>query len=557
MNRETEQHFRELPEVHIPRSKFIKPHKLNTTYSVGSIIPLYVDPDILPGTTVNMHMSSVVRLSTPLFPTFDNLFMDYMWFFVPYRLVWQHWVNFWGENPNAWYPQIEYEIPQIKAGTNGFQAKSIADYMGLPTGIPGIEVNALPVRAYVKIFNDWFRSTPLQQEAANSVGDGTASPANTNDDPMVYAYRGGTLPLKANKYFDYFTGCLPSAQRGPEVTLPLGTWAPVYTRDEETDPTTLGQTLRSVTWMSTNSQFTPVAGTRYPLVAGTTNDGTLNTGIQTGNTNSTLAGVTPINLWADLSNASSASITTLRQSIAIQHFYEAAARYGTGRYTEFLRGIFGVNSPDARLQRSEYLGGKRVPLNIQTVVQTSSTDATSPQGNTGAYSHTADTDEYFTKSFTEHGVLMCLGICRYHHSYDQGIPRGWSRKKWHQFYLPQFQGLSDQAVLNKEIVTTGTSTDDQVFGYQEYGAEYRYFPDMNTGEMRTTYAQTLDAWHYGDHYTAVPTLGSSWIQEDKTNVDRTLVVSSGLSDQIIGNFYFNPTYVMPMPIYNIPGLDTI
>lgn len=544
MNRESETYFSELPEVHIPRSKIEKPHGLKTTWSVGDIIPIYVD-EILPGTTVSMKMASVMRMQTPLNPTMDNLYTDIMFFFVPYRLVWTHWAQFWGANNEPWYPTVEYEVPQITTTSSAkFQPKSLADYMGLPVGIEGLSVNALPFRAYVKIWDEWFRSNPLQQAATYATSDSNF--VTTTD-----TYKGGNL-LKANKIHDYFTSALPSAQYGPEVSLPLGEFAPVITRNETHDATNY-----DIKWKG--GPFNSSHVFNYGVWFNANNDTSVMSGYKTGSSTemSALDGtLTPVNLWADLSQGVSATVSALRSALAIQHFYEAEARYGS-RYTEFLRGIFGVTSPDASLQRSEYLGGKRIPHQVQTVVQTSSTDTTSPQGNTGAYSHTADADEIFTKSFTEHGVLMGLLVTRYKHTYNQGIPKMFSRKKWTDFYIPQFNGISEVPVYNKEIYASGTTKDEEVFGYQEYGAEYRYMPDQVTSEMRTTYSQSLDSWHYADHYTARPVLGSTWIKENRENVDRTLAVSSGLADQLFGDFYFKPTYVIPMPIYSLPGLDKI
>lgn len=541
MNRESTSYFEELPEVHIPRSKIIKEHGLKTTWNVGDIVPIYLD-SVDPGTTVTMRMASVMRMQTPLFPTMDPLFTDIMFFAIPYRLCWEHWVNFWGENPNPWYPEVEYEVPQIKTGStpneNTFEAKSLADYLGFPVGVPNLSVSAIPFRSYVRVFNDWFRSTPLEQEAPNTTTDADVTYDST------YAYKGGAL-LKANKMHDLFTSCLPSPMRGPEVSLPLGSWAPVQTRNitHETGP--------ALTWQRVGG--TAVGG-NYPIVA--TSGGATNVGASTMNPGT--ASLTPTNLWADLGNATAATISALRSALAVAHFFEASARYGGGRYIEILKGIFGVDSPDARLQRTEYLGGTRIPHAMQTVVQTSSTNEVSPQGNTGAMSHTVTKDELFTKSFTEHTIILGVMVTRYKHSYSQGIPAMWSKKKLWDFYLPQMNGVSEVPVYNREIFAQGTNADDEVFGYQEYGYAERYGSgDTVTAEMRPTYEQSLDAWHYGDYYESLPVLGSQWIKEDKSNVDRTLAVSSGLADQLFGDFYFKPTYVLPMPIYSLPGMDKI
>lgn len=552
MNRESEIHYRELPEIHIPRSKFVREEDLITTMSAAKIYPIYTDPDILPGMTVNLKMSAVIRMMTPLYPTFGNANVDIMWFFVPHRLVWQHFREMWGENSNPWYPQVEYVVPQIKTTSSStFGAKSLADYMGLPVGVSDIAVSALPFRAYVKVWNDWFKSQPLQQDAAMSTGD-------TDQNHVAASPQTGGALLKANKYFDYFTSALPSPQFGPDTLLPLGTWAPVRTRTEEIDPTQVGGTVWPLHWDSSSTGVPIVSGTYYNLGAKGNNSLIAYTEGNSTTEPSGAIGMYPSNLWADLTNATAASINQLRQSIAIQHFYEAQARGGGGRYVTFLRNIFGVVSDDARLQRAEYLGGKRIPLQIYTAIQSSSTDNTSPLGMTGGFSHTTDSDEYFTKSFLEHGTLLGLAVIRYEHSYEQNIPRGWSRRHWYDFYVPQLANISEQGIKNKEIHATGTSTDEQIFGYQEPWAEYRYGSGNKiTGEMRSSYAQSLNSWHYGDNYNTTPVLGSTWIQEDASNIDRTLVVSSGLSDQFMANFFFKPTYVAPMPIYSTPGLSTI
>lgn len=549
MNRETELHFSGVPSLHKPRSKMVIPNDLVTSMDSADLVPIFCDPDILPGDTVKMKMASVIRMSTPLYPIFGNIVADIMFFYVPYRLVWEHWKEFWGENPNTWYQTVQYTVPQIQTlSTGGFGAKTLGDYLACPTGVNGISVNALPFRCYVKIWNDWFRSESLQQEAPNITTDSNVSYNAT------YAYTGGAL-LKVNKLMDCYTGCLPAPQKGPSVTLPLGSWSPVMTRQDIFVPTQtpLGGNY-PLTWSKTdNAVFSNNNKLSLAIMQDPTQTKSAAT-LQGANSSSTAdTQFYPNNLWADLTNATSATINDIRMAFQIQKFYEAQTN--GSRYIEFVKNIFGVTSPDARMQRSEYLGGKRIGLNIHTVLQTSSTDNTSPQGNTAAYSHTADADEYFTHSFSEHGCLMGFIAIRYYRSYDQGIPKGFLRKNWYDYYVPQFAMLGNQPVYNAEIYAQGTSTDNEVFGYQEAWANgYRYHNSTATGAMRTTYAQTLDSWHLADHYTAKPVLGSSWIAEDKANIDRTLAVGSNNENQFFGDFYFRPVYTRVMPLYSVPGL---
>lgn len=547
MNRETELHYSQIPHLENPRSKFKRPTRYLTTFNTGDIIPVYLDMDILPGDTIKMDAATVVRMATPLYPVMDNAYLDIMFFFVPNRILWNHWKEFWGENTNAWYEETEYNVPQVKTTNSStstkFQSRNLADYMGLPINKEGLYVNALPFRAYVKIWNDWFRDENLQQEVPNYTDD-TNRTTNINDTAL-----GGKI-LKANKFHDYFTSALPAPQKGPEVLLPLGTTAPVYTGETHLASTT--PMKFSTAGLQPNTQY------GVGLIGNSNTEGTLYYTI-TEPTAEPTAALRPNNLYTDLRAATASTITQLRQAIAIQKFYEAQARGGS-RYIEFLKNIFGVTSPDARLQRSEYLGGKRIPVNMMQVLATTNdpTGGDLNLGSTGAYSNTADSDEYFTKSFTEHGILIGLAIVRTDHTYGQGIEKGWSRRKWYDYYVPQLANISEMPVYTKEIYADGTENDNTVFGYQEPWAEYRYGQTNKvTGAMRTTYPQSLDAWHYADHYTEKPILGKDWIKEPTENVDRTLAVQSWLEDQFIGDFYFDTTYVREMPIYSIPGLETL
>lgn len=565
MNRETESHFANMPRVNIQRSKMKRPFTHKTTMMSAEITPIYLDQDILPGDTVSIDMGSILRMTTPIYPVADNSFIDVYFFFVPNRLVWDHWAEFWGENDEtAWRQTVEYEIPQIESPSGGWENGTIADYMGLPTYISNLSVSALPFRAYAKIINDWFRDENLKDGTYFPTDETKVTGVNTGN--YVTDICLGGKPYKAAKVHDYFTSALPSPQKGPDVLIPLSGKAPVmngpdhYLHDQNQSHGT-GIVTQWNTWAFreiNNGSFDSVqiADGKYKNMYLSKNEyeeisGQSGASQTIGDNHKTIF---PSNMWAELRTGNTnVNINELRSALAIQEFYEAESRYGS-RYTEFIRGIFGVTSPDARLQRSEYLGGYRTPINVTQVLQTSSTDATSPQGNTGAYSYTPDQRSVFTQSFTEHGILMGLAVIRTDNTYQQGIERGWSRKKWTDFYIPQFAHLGEQAILNKEIYATGTSTDDEAFGYQEAFADYRYKPSIVTGAMRSNNpGGSLDAWHYADYYTQLPILGESWIDEPTERIQRTLAVQD--EPQFIADFYFDATYVRPMPVYSIPGLS--
>ena len=546
MNRETESHFSYLPSVNIRRSSFKRPHTHKTSFNAGDLIPLYVDADILPGDTVKMEMGSLVRMQTPLFPVMDNAYMDIFWFFCPHRLVWDHFKEFWGENNlTAWEQTTEYTIPQIESPSGGWNQGTIADYMGLPIGVANLSVNHLPFRSYCKIWNDYFRDENLKDPCMITMDETTVTGANSGS-YVTYA-EAGAKPLKAAKFHDLFTSALPSPQKGPSVQLPLGTTAPIigtsaaYYPGYPNDTNMIGKKL--------GFQEIDASGEKYAAVYDIDNPST-NIG-----SNKT------IGLAADLSNAIGATINQLRQSFAIQAFYEAQARGGS-RYIEMIQSIFGVTSPDARLQRPEYLGGSRFSINMDQVLQTSATDSTSPQGNTAAFSCTVSTGEMFTHSFTEHGTLMCLGVIRTDHTYQQGIEAQWLRKSKFDCYIPQFANLGEMPIKNAEIYAQGSTVvdsdgnivDDQVFGYQEAWSSYRFKPSRISSELRSTYAQSLDYMHYGDDYASLPTLSSSWIDETEANIDRTIAVQSSTSNQFFADFYFDGTYVRPMPVYSVPAM---
>ena len=548
MNRNTEMHFSETPMIDLKRSKFEESYSHKTTFNTGDIVPIYCDSDILPGDTVQMDLAELIRMATPIYPTMDNLYADIYFFFVPHRLVWEHWPQFWGENDNPWTQTTPYEIPQITAPSGGWTEGTLADYMGIPTKVGNLSVNALPFRAYAKIYNDWFRDENLSTNCHIYEDETTRTGSNSAGITNVEL---GGLPAIAAKMHDYFTSALPEPQKGPAVQIPLGTTSPVITGS--TTHTASGEQLK---WYQPNGTYLNLfAGDTYTIYSKGVSGSDPKTSVSASSTPASggTMDLVPANLYADLSTATAATINQLRTAFAIQKYYENAGLHGT-RYIEYIKGVFGVTSSDARMQRAEYLGGTRIPLNIDQIIQTSSTDSVSPQGNTAGFSCTIDNDSLFTKSFEEHGTLMGLVVVRTEHTYQQGLNKMWTRKKWTDFYNPFFANLGEQAILNENIYAQGTSTDKQAFGYQEAWAEYRYKENRVSGYMRSNATGSLDVWHYADDYSSLPTLGSTWIQEPKTNVDRTIAVSSNITHQFIADFFFKTFYTRCMPVYSIPGL---
>ena len=544
MSRNAESRFATNPtNIDIPRSKFSRNASVKTSFNVGDVVPFYVD-EVLPGDTFQVKTSKVVRLQTLITPMMDNLYLDTYYFFVPNRLVWSHWREFNGENTqSAWLPSVEYEVPQITAPSGGWSVGTIADYMGIPTGVEGLSVNALPIRAYALIMNEWFRDENLTDPLNIPVDDATVAGVNTG--VYVTDVAKGGLPFKAAKYHDYFTSCLPAPQKGPDVLIPAATSGnyPVVALNKDIDP-------------SLNTSAIKLHG--MPTSGGSAgSDGYLSV-----STDSVLFGqsigqyqhgLQPMNLYALSSGGLGASINQLRLAFQLQKLYEKDARGGT-RYIEILKSHFGVTSPDARLQRPEYLGGNRLPISINQVIQQSSTESTSPMGNTAAFSLTSDVHGDFIKSFVEHGFVIGVMVARYDHTYQQGLERFWSRKTRFDYYWPVFANIGEQAVKNKELFAQGTAEDDEVFGYQEAWADYRYKPSRVCGEMRSSAPHPLDAWHLADDYDSLPALSDSWIREDKSNVDRVLAVTSKVSNQLFADLYIENMTTRPMPLYSIPGL---
>lgn len=535
--------FSSLPKVDLRRSIFNRSHTHLTTANAGQLFPIYVD-DILPGDTVTMDLAMISRMSTPIFPVMDDAYIDIHFFFVPLRLVWENSKYFFGEQKEAWYDGVEYQIPQIEVGSDGYRVfeGGLLDHLGIPLGYEG-SLSALYVRAYSLIWNEWYRDQNLIDPIL----------VNKGDTDYLGAYDFGNL-RKVAKYHDYFTSCLPSPQRGDPVALPLGDLAPVLTNASKHDFSTAPIYMAGFSDVAPDGNGSLVRPLN--ITAGENGDsGTVGFDKDYTTLQQPDAFPFPTNFWADLSKATAATVNDLRQAFAVQRLLEKDARGGS-RYRELVANHFGVSTGDARVQVPEYLGGRHIPVQVSQVVQMSATntaDGTTPQGNTAAFSKTNDVSSIFTKSFTEHGILMGLACVRTKHTYQQGLNRMFSRKDRLDFYWPSLAYIGEQAVLNKEIYALG-SDPDEVFGYQEAWADYRYKPNTVSGAFRSDSSQPLDAWHYADDYDATPRLSPAWIQETSANVDRTLAVSSKVADQFIFQFAFRERWARPMPLDSIPGM---
>ena len=563
MNRNVNSRFALNPtNIDMPRSRFSRNQSIKTTFNVGDIVPFYVE-EVLPGDTDKIRTSKVVRMQTLVAPIMDNVYLDTYYFFVPNRLVWEHWRQFMGENTqSAWIPQAEYSVPQVTSPKDGWQVGTIADYMGIPTGVDNLSVNALPFRAYALICNEWFRDENLTDPLNIPVNDSTQN--GSNGDSYINDVANGGKPFKASKYFDYFTGALPAPQKGPDVTINTGEQHVVGNGNALT-LTYGGDSLYPLSNVqSSTTKYLMGKGNAYNAAVGTDTSSSSNQ--MNGNVNVGLATESQLGTRLDLSGLvttgeSLFTINQLRQAFQIQKFYEKSARGGT-RYIELLKSMFGVTSPDARLQRPEYLGGNRIPININQVIQTSETAGT-PLGDTAAYSLTSDSHDDFTYSFVEHGFVIGLMVARYDHTYQQGLERFWSRSSKFDYYWPLFANLGEQGIKNKELFaqgsqvineSTGVAYDDEIFGYQEAWADYRYKPNRVSGEMRSQYTTPLDMWHLADNYSQLPSLSDGWIREDKSNLDRVLAVTSQVSMQLLADLYVQNISTRAMPIYSIPGL---
>lgn len=518
--------FSQIPRANIQRSIFDRSSGYKTTFDAGYLVPIFCD-EVLPGDTFTLKASLFCRLATPAVPFMDNLFLETQWFYVPNRLVWENWERFCGSQDDPG-DSTDYLVPVIESPSGGFSVGSIFDYFGIPTGISDIEVNALPFRAYNLIYNEWYRDENLQNSLDVERGDGP-------DSYSKYSLK------RRGKRHDYFTSALPWPQKGAGVELPLGETAPIWGN---------GSPLRLDTGLSDlGDASNQLDNGNYLKVATTIGNSGANV-ISKGDKSS--------NLYCDLSSATAATINSLRTAFQIQRLLERDARGGT-RFTELLRSHFGVISPDARLQRPEYLGGSSTRININPVQQTSSSDATSPQGNLAAVGVAGDSFHGFSKGFVEHGYIIGLANVRADLTYQQGLNRMWSRQTRWDFYWPALAHLGEQAILNKEIYAQGNSVvdsdgeivDDQVFGFQERYAEYRYKPSIITGKFRSTYAQSLDVWHLAQKFDSLPTLSDTWI-EDNPPIDRVVAVQN--EPHFLLDAYFKLKCTRPMPLYGVPGL---
>ena len=526
----------DLPEVHVGRCVFNRPFRHMTDFNVGEIIPLMYDCNITPGDGIQLPIKALLRMQTPLKPVADDLVFDVSAWFVPDRLVWKHFKEFWGENNTTFWEQpTTYEIPQIVAPSGGWAEHSLADYLGIPPKVANISVSHMPFRAYSLIWNEFWRDENLKEPIFFNDDETTLTGKNKG---VNYNYtidtQLGAAPMLAAKRADYFTKALPEPQKASDIFIPLGTTAPIVGTDDIYSGDTLATSLKGkkLEFKFQNSSYQGVADKATGATIGTYPQS--------------------IGLAADLSNALGATVNELRLAVALQRYAETIARSGS-RYIEILAGVFGVKSSDARLQRPEFLGGKSFPISMAEISNAAQSSGNA-LGNVGGMSKTIINDYLCTKSFEEHGTLMVLGVVRVkRHTYAQGLPRMLMRKKQTDFYNRALDHIGEEPVYNEQIFAQGTTKDKEVFGYQPAFEDMRLGNSYVTGNMRPQATLTLASYNYADDYSTLPTLSSDWIDEDKTNVDRTLTIQSSVSPQIFGDFLFEMKHTRGMSMYGTPG----
>lgn len=552
MNRNNERHFNQIPEMKASRTRFNRDQTILTTFDSGKLIPFYVD-EVLPGDTFNVDTAAIIRMTTPKYPVFDDAFIDFYYFYCPNRILWDDFKQFMGEVENTpWMPTKDYKVPQIVVKGTAAEGlpkeNSILDYMGVPTKVGAqFSINALPIRAYVMIWNEFFRDENVGNAATWKNTSEDVEYQDTNDEENIEgnlrrAINGGRC-LPVNKFHDYFTSCLPYPQRGPAVPMPMTGNAPLKLGDINGKPIPSLETGRGPEMIVGVSQNQNTPGS-LTYVEQTNQKVMQFSGKKDGEIGA--AGF----LYTDLSAVTAATINDLRKAVAVQQYYEALARGGS-RYREQVQALWNVTISDKTVQIPEYLGGGRYHVNINQIVQTVDNDK-APLGETGAMSVTPINESSFTKSFEEHGFVIGVCCVRHNRSYQQGLERFWSREDRLDYYVPQFANLGEQPVKKKEIMLTGKATDEETFGYQEAWADYRMKPNRVSGLMRSNATGTLDFWHYADNYKTVPTLSQEWMGEGKTEIARTLVVQN--EPQFFGAIRIANKTTRRMPLYSVPGL---